>query len=214
MDNQECLPSVGSFHIHRLPQSQQGYLCYTCPGPQSFNLCVTNVVEVWSTDFSQQKLEAHMSAHGLTTSKEYHTRIREAFRKAAVSLTILDHTIILKLSQDNLGLTFDLYKLPISEAKRELQSVMFQLVDQVHDLQKQIKAFEESSSLNLGTMMQKTQRMHLTNYDYKMKNSESGFLPVTKKRFAGESLINPGRKRTKTPTGVSFEDNSLDENSK
>ncbi|XP_051893109.1 protein PAXX [Pristis pectinata] len=213
MANQECLPTVRCFHIHSLPQSQQRYLCYTCPGPHNFNLCVTNVVDVWSTAFSQQKLEEHMSAHGIITVEEYHTKTREAFLKAAVSLTILDNTIILKLNQDDQDLTFDLYKLPISEAKTELQSVMFHLVDQVHDLQKQVKAFEESTALNLGKMMQRTQRMFLTaEFDSKMKNNEPGSSPVARKRLVGESLINPGRKRTKAPTGVSFEDNSLDEN--
>ncbi|XP_059850282.1 protein PAXX isoform X1 [Hypanus sabinus] len=212
MDNQECQSRVRCFHIHRLPRNHQRYLCYTLPGPHIFNLCVTNVVDVWSTAFSQQKLEEHKSAHGIKTTEEYHTRTREAFLKDAVHLTVLDNTIILKLSQDGQDLIFDLYKLPISEAKTEIQSVMFHLVDQVHNLQKQIKAFEESNALNLGNMMQRTQRMFLTaEFDSKMKNNEPGSSTVARKRLAGESLINPGRKRNKAPTGVSFEDNSLDE---
>ncbi|XP_072908323.1 protein PAXX isoform X2 [Hemitrygon akajei] len=158
-------------------------------------------------------LQSLKSAHRIKTTEEYHTRTREAFLKDAVHLTVLDNTIILKLSQDGQDLIFDLYKLPISEAKTELQSVMFHLVDQVHNLQKQIKAFEESNALNLGNMMQRTQRMFLTaEFDSKMKNNEPGSSPVARKRLAGESLINPGRKRNKAPTGVSFEDNSLDEN--
>uniref|UniRef100_UPI00398F6973 protein PAXX isoform X2 n=1 Tax=Pristiophorus japonicus TaxID=55135 RepID=UPI00398F6973 len=211
MEAKQRLPSIGSLHIHSLPQSHQRYLCYTRPGPHNFNLCVTNVVDVWSTGFNPQKLEEHIyliidwvaaygpkteqspecrsgfskSAHGVQTSEEYHTRTREAFQKAAVSLTVLDNTIILKLSQDDLGLTFDLYKLPITEAKAEIQSVMFQLVGQIYDLQDQLK-----------------------DYDSKKRWNGPGSSPVAKRRLAGESLINPGSKRTKAPTGVSFEDNS------
>uniref|UniRef100_UPI00398E9250 protein PAXX isoform X3 n=1 Tax=Pristiophorus japonicus TaxID=55135 RepID=UPI00398E9250 len=208
MEAKQRLPSIGSLHIHSLPQSHQRYLCYTRPGPHNFNLCVTNVVDVWSTGFNPQKLEEHKSAHGVQTSEEYHTRTREAFQKAAVSLTVLDNTIILKLSQDDLGLTFDLYKLPITEAKAEIQSVMFQLVGQIYDLQDQLKASEESNALNLEKRMQKTQQMFLTDYDSKKRWNGPGSSPVAKRRLAGESLINPGSKRTKAPTGVSFEDNS------
>ncbi|XP_067868825.1 protein PAXX isoform X2 [Heterodontus francisci] len=196
MEAEQRLPSIGSLHIHKLPQSHQS---------------VTNVVDVWSTAFSPQKLEEHKSAHGVKTCEEYHTRTRDAFQKAAVSLTVLDNIIILKLSQDDLGLTFDLYKLPISEAKAEIQSVMFHLVDQVHHLQNQLKVSEESNALNLKKTMQRTQRMFLADYDSKRKGNGPESSPVAKKRLAGESLINPGSKRTKTPTGVSFEDNCLDD---
>ncbi|XP_067825667.1 protein PAXX [Heptranchias perlo] len=209
MEADQQLPPVGSLHTHTLPRSHQRYLCYTRPSPHNINLCVTNVVDVWSTGFNPEKLEEHKSAHGVKTTEEYHTRTREAFQQAAVSLTVLDNTIILKLSQDDLGLTFDLYKLPICEAKAEIQSVMFHLVDQVRDLQNQLKASEESNALNFEKTMQRTQRMFLADFDSKRKRNGSS--PVAKKRLVGESLINPGSKRTKASTGVSFEDNGLDE---
>ncbi|XP_041048870.1 protein PAXX isoform X1 [Carcharodon carcharias] len=213
MEAVQQVPSIGSLHIHTLAQNHQRYLCYTRPGPQSFNLCVTNVVDVWSTGFSPQKLEEHKSTHGVKTAEDYHSRTRDAFQKATVSITVLDNIILLKLSQDDLGLTFDLYKLPMSEAKMEIQSVMFHLVDQVHHLEKQLKASEESNALNLEKTMQRTQRMFLSDYESMRKGNGPESSPVAKKRPAGESLINPGSKRTKAPIGVSFEDNSLDESS-
>ncbi|XP_078083727.1 protein PAXX isoform X2 [Mustelus asterias] len=206
MEAEQRLPSIGSLHIHTLPHNHQRYLCYTRPGPQSFNLCVTDVVDVWSTGFSVQKLEEHKSTHRVQSTEEYHSRTRDAFQKAAVNLTVLDNIIILKLSQDDLGLTFDLYKLSIPEAKTEIQSVMFHLVDQVHQLETQLKASEESNALNLEKTMQRTQRMFLADYDSKRKGNGPDSSPVAKKRPTGESLINPGRKRTRAPTGVSFED--------
>ncbi|XP_038638073.1 protein PAXX [Scyliorhinus canicula] len=210
MEAEHRLPSIGSLHIHTLPESHQRYLCYTHPGTRSFNLCVTNVVDVWSTGFSAQKLEEHKSAHGVKTAEEYHSRTRVAFQKAAVSLTVLDNITLLKFSQDDLGLTFDLYKLPIPEAKTEIQSVMFHLVDQIHHLENQLKAAEESNALNLEKTMQRTQRMFLADYDSKRKGNGPESSLVAKKRPAGESLINPGSKRTMAPTGVSFEDNTLE----
>ncbi|GCB72724.1 protein PAXX isoform X3 [Scyliorhinus torazame] len=210
MEAEHRLPSIGSLHIHTLPESHQRYLCYTHPGTQSFNLCVTNVVDVWSTGFSAQKLEEHKSAHGVKTAEEYHSRTRVAFQKAAVSLTVLDNITLLKYSQDDLGLTFDLYKLSIPEAKTEIQSVMFHLVDQIHHLENQLKASEESNALNLEKTMQRTQRMFLADYGSKRKGNGPESSLVAKKRPAGESLINPGSKRTMAPTGVSFEDNTLE----
>ncbi|XP_048469651.1 protein PAXX [Rhincodon typus] len=203
--------SIGSLFVHALPQSHQKYLCYTRPGPEKFNLCVTNGMDVWSTGFSPQKLEEHKSTHGVKTCEEYDSIARDAFEKFAVSLTVLDNIAILKLNQDDQGLTFDLYKLSISEAKAEIQSVMFHLVHQVHHLQDQLKASEESNILKLDKTMQRTQRMFLAEYDSKRKANGPESSPVSKKRLAGESLINPGSKRTKAPTGVSFEDNVLDD---
>ncbi|XP_072344327.1 protein PAXX isoform X2 [Scyliorhinus torazame] len=223
MEAEHRLPSIGSLHIHTLPESHQS---------------VTNVVDVWSTGFSAQKLEEHhissafrctvinpnavlrkatiftflrqKSAHGVKTAEEYHSRTRVAFQKAAVSLTVLDNITLLKYSQDDLGLTFDLYKLSIPEAKTEIQSVMFHLVDQIHHLENQLKASEESNALNLEKTMQRTQRMFLADYGSKRKGNGPESSLVAKKRPAGESLINPGSKRTMAPTGVSFEDNTLE----
>ncbi|XP_072422531.1 protein PAXX isoform X1 [Chiloscyllium punctatum] len=211
MEAEQQPPSIGSLLIHTLPQSRQKYLCYTRPGHEKFNLCVTNVVDVWTTGFSPQKLEEHKSTHGVKSCEEYNSRTRDAFEKGAISLTVLDNIAILKLSQDDQGLTFDLYKLSLSEAKAEIQSVMFHLVDQVHHLQDQLKASEESNILKLEKTMERTQRMFLAEYDSKRKGNGPESSPVSKKRLAGESLINPGSKRTKAPTGVSFEDNSLND---
>ncbi|XP_055516317.1 protein PAXX isoform X2 [Leucoraja erinacea] len=214
MDNQEVPASIRSLHIHRHPQNNQRYFCYTRVSPGAFDLCVTNIVDVWSTAFSQQKLEEHKSMHGMKNAEEYHTRTKEAFHKDAVSLTVLDNTMILKLSQDALGLAFDLYKLPVAEAKVELRSVVFHLVDHVHQLEKQVTAMEEADASSPGKRMPFAHRLFQTvDFDSKMKSNDPGSSPVARKRLAGESLINPGRKRTKAPTGVSFEDNNLDNNS-
>ncbi|XP_078281975.1 protein PAXX [Rhinoraja longicauda] len=215
MDNQEVPASVRSLHIHRHSQSNQRYLCYTRVSPRTFDLCVTNIADVWSTAFSQEKLEEHKSMYGMKTSEEYHTRTKEAFRQDAITLTVVGHTTILRLSQDALGLSFDLYKLPAAEAKVELQSVVFHLVDHVHHLEKQVTALEDADVSSPGKRMPFVHRLfQAVDLDSKMKSTDPGSSPVARKRLlAGESLINPGRKRTKVPTGVSFEDNNLEDNS-
>ncbi|XP_007898548.1 protein PAXX isoform X2 [Callorhinchus milii] len=189
MESDKSLPAERCLDIYIISQS-----------PHS----VTNVVDVWSTGFTQEKLEEHKSAHGIKTTEEYYSRTRDAFQEGSVQLTVLDNTVTLTLSKAPLELRFHLHQLPISEAKAKIQAAVFHLAEKVCDLEKRLKVSEE---IRASTPTKKTERGHRLLLP-EVISKRIGSSPTAKRILPGESLINPGRKRTKAPTGVSFEENS------
>uniref|UniRef100_V9L427 Protein PAXX n=1 Tax=Callorhinchus milii TaxID=7868 RepID=V9L427_CALMI len=204
MESDKSLPAERCLDIYVISQSPHRYLCYTSPGSHTFDLCVTNVVDMWSTGFTQEKLEEHKSAHGIKTTEEYYSRTRDAFQEGSVQLTVLDNTVTLTLSKAPLELRFHLHQLPISEAKAKIQAAVFHLAEKVCDLEKRLKVSEE---IRASTPTKKTERGHRLLLP-EVISKRIGSSPTAKRILPGESLINPGRKRTKAPTGVSFEENS------
>ncbi|XP_044848135.1 protein PAXX isoform X2 [Mauremys mutica] len=86
--------------FHALWHGGHQYLCY-CAAPHSsgFNVYVTNASEVWSTDFTLEKLESHKSQSGMCPSEDYSTKFREAFEHRAAALTVHDSKATLQLKE-------------------------------------------------------------------------------------------------------------------
>ncbi|XP_074830237.1 protein PAXX isoform X2 [Natator depressus] len=136
---------AGPFYALGLGDRQ--YLCY-CGAQESggFNIYVTNASEVWSTDFTLEKLEGHKAQSGMCPSEDYSTKFREAFEHRAAALTVHDSKATLQLKEGTWSLTFDLFKLPCSEARNQLQALMFGLVGCVSSLEKRLEAAEDAAA--------------------------------------------------------------------
>ncbi|XP_030062844.1 protein PAXX [Microcaecilia unicolor] len=197
--------NTGPGPVYTLDNGNQRFLCYSSIRDFSFNIFVTNTSEMWSTDFTEEKLEEHKRRSGVSSTESYSEKIREAFERSVISLELQDGRVILKIKDDSWNATFDLYKLPISETRTQLQELIFNLVDQVSGLKKSLKAAEcTASSCSPEKNFMNSQRLLMPDLDF--RKNKGGSPNVSKKRIPGESLINPGFKSKKTARGVVFED--------
>ncbi|XP_037735638.2 protein PAXX isoform X2 [Chelonia mydas] len=180
--------------FYALGVGDQQYLCY-CGAQESggFNIYVTNASEVWSTDFTLEKLEGHAQS-GMCPSEDYSTKFREAFEHRAAALTVHDSKATLQLKEGTWSLTFDLFKLPCSEARNQLQALMFGLVGCVSSLEKRLEAAEDAAaSCSPEKNLLQSQRLLIPDLSPR-KNRGGGSAMTAKRRVPGESLINPGFK--------------------
>nr|XP_006119842.1 protein PAXX [Pelodiscus sinensis] len=119
---------------------------------------VTNASEVWSTDFSPEKLEEHAAQSGMSPG-DYSSRFREASERRAITLTVQDSKATLQLKEGTWSLTFDLFKLPCSEARKQLEALMFGLVGCVSSLEKRLAAAEDAAAAAGPCSPEKSQRL-------------------------------------------------------
>nr|XP_056716900.1 protein PAXX [Euleptes europaea] len=191
----------------------QRFLCF-CSEDAVPRLHVTNACEFWSCDGALDKLDRQVvSQDGQKISiDDSIAKLREAFEYQTPALTIHDSKAILRFQDSRETLTFDLFKVPLSEARKLAQDLVFDLVERVQKLEKHLKeyALAGAGPLPLGSPEKNTLK------------SQSLFAPepspskgwggagarqmANKKRRPGESLINPGFKSKKMPTGVDFEE--------
>lgn len=184
------------------------YICYSSSvDGDSYNVCVTNAIDVWSTRFTSDSLLDHKNKHDIGCSKEYDARLRDAFEHKAVSLSFQDSRGTLTVGEDVKKLTFSLYKLPLLEARFELQLLIFGLTDKVCSLGKELHAAEGAAACSpeMSQPPPQTQRLFMQEAESRkvMRNAVGGNI---KKRGPGESLINPGRRKKQAASGVDFED--------
>ncbi|XP_043354551.1 protein PAXX isoform X2 [Dermochelys coriacea] len=184
--------------FHALWLGDQQFLCY-CSAQDSggFNIYVTNASEMWSTNFTLEKLEGHAQS-GMCPSEDYSTKFREAFEHRAAALTVHDSKATLQLKEGTWSLTFDLFKLPCSEARKQLQALMFGLVGHVSSLEKRLEAAEDATTVAAASCspeknLLQSQRLLIPDLSPR-KNRGGGSAMTAKRRVPGESLINPGFK--------------------
>nr|KAG8539023.1 hypothetical protein GDO81_021601 [Engystomops pustulosus] len=131
---------------------------------------VTNGNEVWRTDPVEEALEDWDAVRNVT-SRELVDKLREKFQNSAPVLDVQGSIATLTFQVDSGKVTLDLLKLPISEARAQVQEVLFDLSDCVRSLEAQLKDVDPR------------------------KKGLGGSSARVKKRLPGESLINPGSKR-------------------
>ncbi|XP_025021733.1 protein PAXX [Python bivittatus] len=115
---------------------------------------------------------------------------------------------MLQVQDGGQSVTFDLYKASLPEARRQLQDLTFGLVEQVQTLEKHLEesAAAAATSVALRSPGKKIlPSQTLLEADLSPQKRRGGASP-SKKRLPGESLINPGFRSKKIPTGVDFED--------
>ncbi|XP_041094516.1 protein PAXX isoform X2 [Polyodon spathula] len=172
---------------------QGRYLCCTSGRGGVFNICITNVSDVWSTEFTSEKLSEHRRLHGVTSTEEYKTRLRKALQGESASLLVEGSTATLRLGKDDdpRGLTFHLRKLPDAETRSELQAVLFGMAGRVVVLEQQLERGGAASASPV-----KSRERSAADFEPRMHETGGGrTAAAVKKRLPGASLINPGSKR-------------------
>ncbi|KAF1426351.1 Protein PAXX, partial [Spheniscus magellanicus] len=114
---------------------------------------------------------------------------REALGRGAASLSLGEGKATLQLREEDRCSVLDLFKLPVAEARSQLQALVFGMAGRVESLERRL----EGSG---GGGADPSPR----------KNRGAGSGLPAKRKIPGESLINPGFKSKKAPSGVDFED--------
>ncbi|XP_077161260.1 protein PAXX [Paroedura picta] len=190
----------------------QRLLCF-CSDRAVPRLHVTNAYEFWSGDIALDKLDRQVSQGGLNSScDDGLVKLRDAFEYQTPTLTIHDSKVTLQFQDSRQTLTFDLFKAPLSEARKLAQDLVFGLVEQVQKLEKHVKegSLQRAGTSPFGSPEKNTLKSQpFFSPDQSPLKGRGGAgtgQAASKRKMSGESLINPGFKRKKSPTGVDFEE--------
>ncbi|XP_062446586.1 protein PAXX isoform X3 [Rhea pennata] len=184
-------------------------LCYCRRGPGAgATVYVTDGQEVWAGQLGASSPLGRTSQSTQCLSEDHSTKIREALEHGVASLSLHDDgKATLQLQEEAWCSTFDLFKLPFTEARTQLQALMFDLVGCVKNLEKRLEAVVGTlgSSCSPEKNAARSQQLFMPDPSSRKSKGAGSTLPA-KRRVPGESLINPGFKSKKAPSGVDFED--------
>ncbi|NXV95696.1 PAXX protein, partial [Calonectris borealis] len=177
---------TGPFHL--LQAGPGRYLCYCCPGPGPGGT-------VGAAAAGTRPLRRG------PPSPRPRPR-REALGRGAASLSLGEGKATLQLREEARCSALDLFKLPIAEARSQLQALLFGMAGRVESLERRLEGL-------LGVLEGGKGRRRAGSSlppSRPRKNRGAGSALPAKRKIPGESLINPGFKSKKAPSGVDFED--------
>ncbi|NXW63702.1 PAXX protein, partial [Eurystomus gularis] len=104
-----------------------------------------------------------------------------------------------------------LFKLPAAEARSQLQALVFGMAARIESLEERLEGLWKGGLAGLpeqlADLLQSPSCLLLTEAGASpRKNRAAGSAVLAKRKIPGESLINPGFKSKKAPSGVDFED--------
>lgn len=185
----------------------QRYLCLSrAQAGTDARIHVTNGNEVWKTDPIEEALEDWDAVRNVTLC-DLVDKLREKFQNSAPVLDVQGSIASLSFQVDSGKVTLDLLKLPVSEARAQVQEMLFDLSDRVRSLETLLKDCQSSVATSISPVKE-TQKNHLLlipDINARRKGF-GGSSAQVKKRLPGESLINPGCKSKKAAKGVDFEE--------
>ncbi|KAM6192820.1 LOW QUALITY PROTEIN: protein PAXX [Sarcoramphus papa] len=214
---------AGAFHL--LQAGPDRYLCYCRPGPSpGGTVYVTDALEVWAGELGARPplgCRCQPEEHGTKlrwVPQPRGTRPlrrgppsparprREALGRGAASLSLGEGKATLQLREEARCSALDLFKLPIAEARSQLQALVFGMAVRVESLERRLEAVETlASSCSPEKNAARSQQLFLPDPSPRKNRGAGSALPA-KRKIPGESLINPGFKSKKAPSGVDFED--------
>ncbi|XP_074780223.1 protein PAXX [Athene noctua] len=198
---------AGPFHLLRAGPGR--HLCYCQPGPGPggtvYPRSVTDALEVWAAE-----LGARPPLGCSCQPEERGSRLREALGRGAAALSLGEAPATLQLREEAARCSrcsaLDLFKLPVGEARRQLQGLMFGMAKRIESLEERLEAVETlASSCSPEKNTARSLQLFLPDPRPRKNRSAGSVLPA-KRKIPGESLINPGFKSKKAPSGVDFED--------
>ncbi|XP_042642845.1 protein PAXX isoform X8 [Tyto alba] len=164
---------------------------------------VTDGLEVWAG------APAARSPLGCPCQPEEHgEKLREAVGRGAAALSLGEGTATLQpRSEEARCSALDLIKLPVAEARSQLQGLVFGMAGRIESLEKRLEAVVETPAPSCSPEKNDawSQQRFLPDPSPRKKRGAGSALPA-KRKIPGESLINPGFKSKKAPSGVDFED--------
>ncbi|CAH2316874.1 PAXX isoform X1 [Pelobates cultripes] len=117
----------------------QRYLCHGRQQSQetgSLDLFVTNGIDVWKADVTKEAQEQWNTASTLSNSSDGLESLREVLGRTPPLLDVQGSLVTLTLQLISGNVILDLFKLPISETRMHLQTLVFSLADQLTDMEK------------------------------------------------------------------------------
>ncbi|XP_074911457.1 protein PAXX isoform X2 [Buteo buteo] len=221
---------AGPFHL--LQAGPGRYLCYCRPGPgPGGTVYVTDALEVWAGE-----LGVRPPLGCRCRPEEHGTKLREALGRRAASLSLGEGKATLQPWDEAQCSALDLFKLPVAEARSQLQALVFGMAEHVESLERRLEVVETlASSCSPEKNAAWSQQPFLPASRRRSgftalpdwgpwqvhgslllwerrpdpsprKNRGAGSALSAKRKIPGESLINPGFKSKRAPSGVDFED--------
>ncbi|NXL67770.1 PAXX protein, partial [Chordeiles acutipennis] len=177
---------AGPFHL--LQAGPGRYLCYCCPGPgpgPGGTVYVTDALEVWAAELGARP------------------PLGCALGRGSAALSLGEGKATLRLPDEAPCSALDLWKLPAAEARRQLQALLFGMAGRLESLERRLAGLPKQPA----DLVQSLSCPSLTEADpSSRKGRGAGSAVLAKRKIPGESLINPGFKSKKAPSGVDFED--------
>ncbi|NWZ57894.1 PAXX protein, partial [Haliaeetus albicilla] len=179
---------AGPFHL--LQAGPGRYLCYCRPGPgPGDTVYVTDALEVWAGELGVRP------------------PLGCALGRRAASLSLGEGKATLQPRDEAQCSALDLFKLPVIEARSQLQALVFGMAEHVESLERRLEGLWGFWKGQLADLLQSLSCLSLTEADPSpRKNRGAGSALSAKRKIPGESLINPGFKSKRAPSGVDFED--------
>ncbi|XP_062361591.1 protein PAXX [Cinclus cinclus] len=131
---------------------------------------------------------------------------RAALGHGAAALSLGRGSATLQLPEEPRCPALALAQLPAAEACSQLQALVFGMAGCIESLERRLEAVEMlASSCSREKNAARSQQLFLPDPSPKKSKASGSALPA-KRKVPGESLINPGFKSKKAPSGVNFED--------
>ncbi|XP_059404384.1 protein PAXX-like [Carassius carassius] len=156
----------------------------------------TNGEDVWKTCHSEENLSQLFKKFSLKSTEDYTFKLKCACKAGRAFVKLQEDSAALHLGAEPTDLSLSLLKLTDSEGKTEVKDLLFKMADSLQQLESQ----GSTSSFNPVKSPQKRST------EFEPRKQHKGPVVAVRKRFPGDSLINPGTKRKKPATGVAFDD--------
>ncbi|XP_069729246.1 protein PAXX isoform X1 [Phaenicophaeus curvirostris] len=188
-------PVPGPFRALRAGPGR--FLCYRRAGG---SVRVTDGSDVWSGDPGASPAPCRCPP------EEHGAKLREALERGAVSLSLDEGPAMLRLPEEAPCVSLHLLKLPAAEARSQLQELVFDMAGCIESLERRLEVLETTASpCSPEKNGARSQQLFLPDPSPRRNRGAGSALPA-KRKIPGESLINPGFKSKKAPSGVDFED--------
>ncbi|XP_060763348.1 protein PAXX [Neoarius graeffei] len=171
------------------------YVCFTQKKSAGIIIGLSNGEAVWKEDLSEEALSQLKKKLSLKSTEDYALKVKSACRSGTAFVSLQDDNAVLHLSAEHADLTVSFSKLTDHEGRTELKDLLFKMADSI---MQQDNTGSTSSSSPL-----KTQQKRSMGFE---PRRPTGPAIAVKKRLPGDSLINPGTKRKRSATGVTFDD--------
>ncbi|XP_054467071.1 protein PAXX [Anoplopoma fimbria] len=175
--------------------NQLKFLCYTRGDNGTFNICLTDAADVWSTDYTKDTFNQFRQRCALKSTEDYILKLRSACGRGEVSVVVHDTSAELHVNSNSGDQSVTLSKLEGSQARKELKELLFRMAD----------SLTQSYSGSPSVSPVKNHQRRPTEFEPQQQQSCAPSMAM-KKRLPGASLINPGTKRKRQATGVAFDD--------
>ncbi|KAF3696226.1 Protein PAXX [Channa argus] len=175
-------------------KSHSKFLCYTRRKDGVFCICLTDAVDVWSTEYSDDAFSQFRQRFALKSTEDYILKLRSACCSGDVSVVVHDTSLELRVGSGLGELSVNLSRLQGPQATEEVKELIFRMGDSLTQL--------DSRSPSVSPV--KKHQRRLAEFEPRLQQNCAPSVTV-KRRLPGASLINPGAKKQLQATGVAFD---------